>query len=202
MASQVISDDGKGMDLSTIKREQVESKLSFVGVLNFKNVLREETPNIIQHLEAGEVRCVMITGDNVLTGIRIAKESGMISPEKNVLACTVADDNDVWIWVDEDDKETALPSFDELKDPSSPHELAVNGAVWESMKHLEPHTASQLVEIIRVFGRCTPANKVSVVTSSVELGYITLMCGDGGKCYCTLNLRRRVSFSSCKLTML
>ena len=181
MASKVISPDGKGMDLSTLKREQVESELNFIGVINFKNVLREETPNVIQHLEAGEVRCVMITGDNVLTGIRIAKESGMISAEKKVLACTVVDDNEAWLWVDEDEKETTLPSFEELKNPSSPYELAVSGEVWESMKTLEPQTASQLVEIIRIFGRCTPAHKVSVVATSVNLGYITLMCGDGGK---------------------
>jgi cation-transporting ATPase 13A3/4/5 len=181
MASKVISANGNEVDLSTLKREQVESKLNFIGVINFKNVLREETPNVIQQLEAGEVRCVMITGDNVLTGIRIAKESGMISAEKKVLACTVVDDSEAWLWVDEDEKETVLPSFDELRDPSSPYELAVSGEVWESMKTLEPQTASQLVEIIRIFGRCTPAHKVSVVATSVSLGYITLMCGDGGK---------------------
>lgn len=181
MASKVLSKDGKGVDLSTLQREQVESKLNFIGVINFKNVLREDTPNVIQQLEAGEVRCVMITGDNVLTGIRIAKESGMISPEKKVLTCTVVDDQNTWLWVDEEELETTLPSFEELKNPSSPYELAVSGEVWESMQNLEPETASQLVEIIRVFGRCTPAHKVSVVATSVNLGYITLMCGDGGK---------------------
>jgi magnesium-transporting ATPase (P-type) len=143
----------------------------------------------------------MITGDNVLTGIRIAKESGMISPEKKVLACTVVDDNEAWLWVDEDEKETMLPSFDELKDPSCPYELAVSGEVWESMKTLEPETASQLVEIIRIFGRCTPAHKVSVVATSVNLGFITLMCGDGGKLLYFLSLARLASFLFGKLTM-
>jgi magnesium-transporting ATPase (P-type) len=32
---------------------------------------------------------------------------------------------------------------------------------------------------VRVFGRCTPTDKVAVVSTFVENGYVTLMCGDG-----------------------
>jgi len=38
----------------------------------------------------------------------------------------------------------------------------------------------QLVEHIRVYGRCTPNDKVSVVSALIDKGYITSMCGDGG----------------------
>jgi predicted P-type ATPase len=180
MASKLISSDGVGVDVNSIGREQVESGVSFVGVINFKNVMREETPNVIRHLEQGEVRCVMISGDNVLTATRIARESGIISPDKKVLTCTVVDENGVFLWLDEEDATIALPSLDELKLPSSRYELAVSGEVWGTMLESDPILASQLVEVIRVFGRCTPAHKVSVVTASIELGFITLMCGDGG----------------------
>jgi cation-transporting ATPase 13A3/4/5 len=38
----------------------------------------------------------------------------------------------------------------------------------------------ELVEHVKVYGRCTPNDKVSVVTALNEKGYITSMCGDGG----------------------
>jgi magnesium-transporting ATPase (P-type) len=44
------------------------------------NTIRDETADVIQELEGGEIRTIMITGDNVYTGITIAKESGMILP--------------------------------------------------------------------------------------------------------------------------
>jgi magnesium-transporting ATPase (P-type) len=37
-----------------------------------------------------------------------------------------------------------------------------------------------MAKYIRVYGRCTPFHKVSVVTTFVAMGHVTLMCGDGG----------------------
>ena len=36
------------------------------------------------------------------------------------------------------------------------------------------------MDLVRVYGRCTPYDKVSIVTAFNELGHITCMCGDGG----------------------
>ena len=176
MATKVL----RGVDVSQVAqltRDQVECDLEFVGVLDFKNILRDETPDVIRQLEAGDVQCIMVTGDSVLTGIRIAQESGMVKPGVTVLLCSQANAADGRLtWVDAaTDREMALPN--ELGIST---ELAVTGDVWETLRTNDPERAAELAPHIRVYGRCTPFHKVSVVSTFVDMGFVTLMCGDGG----------------------
>ena len=169
---------GTNENVSSISRDAVESGLDFVGVLNFKNVLRDETPAVIQELEAGEVRCAMITGDSVLTGVRIAKESGIIGPGLSTLVCTEFNDTTgTFRWLDDDDKEADLPSVDTLRSGLSGVTLAVSGDVWEALQKHRAEDVTAIANSIRVYGRCSPLHKVSVVTTFVDQGFITLMCG-------------------------
>jgi len=54
------------------------------------------------------------------------------------------------------------------------------GSAWNSLYENHRAQALQLVDRVTVFGRCTPKDKVTVVTAFNENGYITSMCGDGG----------------------
>jgi len=163
--------------IQEMSRGDIERDLGFLGVINFKNVLREETPGVIEQLEKGDVRCVIVTGDSVLTGIRIAKESGIISAGSQVLCSTQLDSDGRYpVWLDEDDNPAAMP----LNLTASNVELAISGSVWENLCNSDPQAADEWAEHIRVYGRCTPVNKVDVVARFVDRGFITLMCGDGG----------------------
>lgn len=175
MATKVIS---AGADLSQMPRGDVEKDLVFAGVVNFKNLIREETFDVICQLEAGEVRTVMVTGDSMLTGVCIARESGMIKVKQPLILGSEFDSNGEVLWVDESDAQVPFPSIDTIQ--ASNTELAVTGEVWQYLRQADPKMAADLAEHIRVYGRCTPYDKVSVVSTFVELGHITLMCGDGG----------------------
>lgn len=77
-------------DSATIVRDNVESNLQFLGFINFKNSLREETKDVIHELEEGDVRPIMVTGDSIFTGVCIAKESGIISPKSQGALLNIA----------------------------------------------------------------------------------------------------------------
>lgn len=67
--------------------------------------------------------------------------------------------------------------------PAVPHEdasLALTGEVWEHLLKSDPKSALEYAKRTGVFGRCTPNDKVSIVSTFVEIGDIVLMCGDGG----------------------
>jgi cation-transporting ATPase 13A3/4/5 len=166
------------VDLSKISRDEIEQNLSFVGVLNFNNVLRDETPATIRELQNGDVRLLMITGDSLLTGICIARECNMIQPDKSVLLGIKVDPSGVITWINECDEEVSLPSLDSLRE--SKVELAMTGEVWNALRVGSPKKVTGLAEYVRVVGRCTPFDKVSVISAFIELGHVTLMCGDGG----------------------
>jgi magnesium-transporting ATPase (P-type) len=140
-------------------------------------MMRDETPEVIRELADADVAMAMITGDNVLTGIYIAREAGMIKENRAVVLGRKVGLTEIeWIDVDNEAVVTT-PSTTSLAE--SGIELAVTGEAWGILRTTDPKYATVIAKHIRVFGRCNPVDKVSVVTSFVKSGFTTLMCGDG-----------------------
>lgn len=59
-------------------RTDVENGLEFVGFIIFENKLKPTTASVIKELLASNIRTVMVTGDNILTAISVARECGMM----------------------------------------------------------------------------------------------------------------------------
>ncbi len=164
-------------DVSNLVRSSLESDLIFMGVVNFKNSMRDETPDVIRHLAAGEVESIMVTGDSILTGIKIGRESGIFAAEDSVLVGSLSEDGTI-VWRNEAHESVDLPSVEAMK--ASGTKLAISGEAFALLLSTETSLASQLMDLIVVYGRCTPHDKVTVVSQFVQKGYITMMCGDGG----------------------
>jgi magnesium-transporting ATPase (P-type) len=58
--------------------------------------------------------------------------------------------------------------------------LAMTGEAWRRLLEHSPTQAMELGKKTLVFGRCTPLDKVSIVSTFVKYGDVTMMCGDGG----------------------
>jgi predicted P-type ATPase len=163
-------------DVSNLARDSIEDGLNFLGFVNFKNQLRTETADVLTELEVGDVKSVMVTGDNTFTGICIAREANMIKLDETVMFGKSIKSNGVISWVDEQGHGTELPSIIDLEKKNIV--LAVTGDVWNSLQ-----TRSDIIEMaefVRVFGRCTPNDKVSVIDFFVKKGLTCCMVGDGG----------------------
>jgi magnesium-transporting ATPase (P-type) len=170
-------------DVSSLTRDQVEKGLDFAGVLNFANQMREDTPDVIRQLSNANVQSIMLTGDNLFTGIHIARKAGIImasSTTQQVLLGVLSKDNTI-VWRDEDDVEREEPVIPKLKDDRDrTTELAMSGEAWQALLATNKEYAISLAPFVRVFGRCSPLDKVSVVDTFTHLGFTTMMCGDGG----------------------
>jgi cation-transporting ATPase 13A3/4/5 len=59
-------------------RSDVESDLDFVGFIIFENKLKPATSGVIKELLESNIKTVMVTGDNILTAISVARECGMV----------------------------------------------------------------------------------------------------------------------------
>ena len=166
--------------LSENSRDVVESDLIFLGLINFENKLKLDTAAMLVHLRRGDIRSVIVSGDHVMTCLHIARVSGMIHPSSEVLVAKEVGSDGVSIeWRDGRTGAVAkLPSVDELLQSGNTTELAVTGSVWRVL--MRQPRARELCHFIRIFGRCTPHDKVSVVSFFNQMGFITSMCGDGG----------------------
>ena len=69
-----------------MKREQAESGLRFLGLIIFENKLKPGTTPAIQALRAAHLVCRMITGDNPLTAVSVARECNLVSPAAHVFS--------------------------------------------------------------------------------------------------------------------
>lgn len=163
--------------IGDVTREQVECELDLVGCIDFCNIMREETPDVISQLAGGSITSTMVTGDSVLTGIRIALESGILRSDTGILVGKVGTSENVsWTSVDGTTKE--FPGLETVV--ASDMQIALSGSAWTALSEDNPKLAMGLAPFVRVFGRCTPQDKVSVVRFFVDQGFVTLMCGDGG----------------------
>lgn len=68
------------------KRNEVENNLLFVGFVYFENPLKEQTPSTLTILNNAKLRSVMVTGDNPLTSIEVAKKSNF-SLNETIVFC-------------------------------------------------------------------------------------------------------------------
>lgn len=68
--------------------EQAESGLRFLGLVIFENRLKPGTAPAIQQLRGAHLACRMITGDNPLTAVSVARECSLISQVAHVFAPT------------------------------------------------------------------------------------------------------------------
>lgn len=72
--------------VSFIPSEQAESELRFLGLIIFENRLKPGTTPAIQRLRGAHLACRMITGDNPLTAVSVARECSLISQAAHVFA--------------------------------------------------------------------------------------------------------------------
>jgi cation-transporting ATPase 13A3/4/5 len=63
------------------QREEVESDLTFLGFLLMENRVKPATIAVIEHLQQANIRSLMITGDNILTAVSVARSCKMITAE-------------------------------------------------------------------------------------------------------------------------
>ncbi|GMR37443.1 hypothetical protein PMAYCL1PPCAC_07638, partial [Pristionchus mayeri] len=69
-----------------VPREEVEHDLELLGVIVLENRIKPQTTGVIQQLSKADIRSIMVTGDNLLTATSVARESGILSPNKKVYA--------------------------------------------------------------------------------------------------------------------
>lgn len=68
-----------------ISRDKVESELEFLGFVILENRLKPNSEKVIQILNDAGIRTIMVTGDNILTAISVAKDCDMILEDQSII---------------------------------------------------------------------------------------------------------------------
>lgn len=166
--------------INEFKREQIECDLTFAGFLVLHCPLKDDAKKSVQMLNESSHRVVMITGDNPLTAVHVAREVEIVDRDVLILDAPEHDESgEKLIWRSVDDK-TNIPV-----DPTQPidtaildnKDLCVTGYALAKFKG-----RVGLRSILRytwVYARVSPKQKEEILTGLKDLGYHTLMAGDG-----------------------
>ncbi|KAF8820210.1 haloacid dehalogenase family hydrolase domain-containing protein [Cardiosporidium cionae] len=186
------------MDILRIHRDTVEKDLTFVGLILFKNDLKMDTAEVLDEMREGNIRNVMITGDNVYTACSIAKES-RLSCGKQIIYGDVEVTRGPVVWRYFPDKTVVSPiGLLQRAADISDVDLAITGPALNTLLHTPYESLAgkgeaigsflgvsgktdamrYLLPYMRIFSRMKPAQKVEVVKLHMERA-VTGMCGDG-----------------------
>jgi magnesium-transporting ATPase (P-type) len=165
-------------DIEGLQRFDVEKELSFCGFIQFQNAIKDEAPSVLRELKDGNIDISILTGDSVLTALAVARKCGLIAPNNTVIVGIKSDDLVLWKDVYSDEIIEA-EVFESLCKSEGKAVLAITGEAWTFLQKESPSKIHSIASHIRVFGRCKPGDKVSIVSYFVEYGRTTLMCGDG-----------------------
>ncbi|XP_070766289.1 polyamine-transporting ATPase 13A2 [Enoplosus armatus] len=175
-------------DFRTIERGEVEKDMQFLGFLMMKNLVKPESAEVINILRLAHLRSVMVTGDNILTAVNVAKSCGMMGSDEKVIFVNAtphtAQSTPTLRFSLEDGGTTAAQSSVEvithgLYQGGFGYHLAINGKSFAALCDHFPEYLPKVLLRATVFARMTPDQKTQLVKELQKLNYRVGMCGDG-----------------------
>ncbi|KMU88337.1 cation-transporting ATPase 4 [Coccidioides immitis H538.4] len=166
--------------INNLKREDVEANLHFAGFLVLQCPLKEDAVKALQMLNESSHRVVMITGDNPLTAVHVARQVEIVDRDTLILDAPEHDTSKTrLVWRSIDDK------FCVDVDPTKPldetilqtKDLCVTGYALEKFRGQKG--LRDLLRHTWVYARVSPKQKEDILLGMKDAGYTTLMCGDG-----------------------
>ncbi|KAF9730863.1 hypothetical protein PMIN04_008183 [Paraphaeosphaeria minitans] len=182
LAYKFLAQDAEwGMNrINDLKREQVECDLHFAGFLVLQCPLKDDAVQAVRMLNESSHRVVMITGDNPLTAVHVARQVEIVDRECLILDAPENDDSgEKLVWRSVDDKVNIPVDPTKPLDPEiiKSKDICVTG--YALSKFSDQQAWLQLLRYTWVYARVSPKQKEEILLGLKDCGYTTLMCGDG-----------------------
>ena len=117
--------------ISKVDRAECETDLNFLGLLVMQNQLKKRTEPILKELGEASIRSLMVTGDNLLTGIAVARDCAMLGPSAPVFIITI------------EKSENGAPTVKLTREGSIENLVKTGETVVEQMIQVDPTDSAQ-----------------------------------------------------------
>ncbi|KAF2261297.1 hypothetical protein CC78DRAFT_619529 [Lojkania enalia] len=166
--------------INDLKREAVECDLHFAGFLVLQCPLKDDAVQAVRMLNESSHRVVMITGDNPLTAVHVARQVDIVDRDCLILDAPEHDDSgEKLVWRSVDDKVNIPVDPTKALDSEilKTKDICVTGYALAKFK--DQQGWKQLLRYTWVYARVSPKQKEDILLGLKDCGYTTLMCGDG-----------------------
>ena len=166
--------------INNLKREDVEADLTFAGFLVLQCPLKDDAKSSVRMLNESSHRVVMITGDNALTAVHVARQVEIVDREVLILDGPEHDNSgEKLVWKSVDEKVNIPVDPSKSLDPKilRNNDLCITGYALSKYKNRD--ALKDLLRHTWVYARVSPKQKEEILIGLKDAGYTTLMCGDG-----------------------
>ena len=182
LAYKYLSNEGEiGQNrINNLKREEVEEELNFAGFLILQCPLKDDALKALRMLNESSHRTIMITGDNALTAVHVARQVEIVDRDVLILDAPENDESgENLVWRSVDDKISIPVDPRNAIDPQilKTKDLCLTG--YALMKYKNETALTQLLRHTWVYARVSPKQKEDILVGLKDMGFTTLMCGDG-----------------------
>lgn len=192
--------------LESNSMEVYENELEFLGLVVMRNMLKTSTVATIRTLNEANIRSVMVTGDNLLTALSVARECAIIQSDEDTIILETSQVPDsqlrpVISYKLYDQTEQAAKNGTSYSLGMGPNEryvpllempvllvklysllrykLAMTGQTFKVIREHYPELISQVMVRGAIYARMAPEQKQQLVEMLQTVGYYVGMCGDG-----------------------
>ncbi|XP_063173682.1 polyamine-transporting ATPase 13A2 [Candoia aspera] len=173
-------------EAQNVTRDHMEKDMIFLGLLVLKNVLKPETAPVIHVLRSAGIRTIMVTGDNMLTAVNVARSCQMLEAQERVVFVNAASPScgklAALTFIPSDapaehveDAHQQGSSFQEQQACS----FALNGKSFAVLCECFPDLLPKILVQTTIFAQMLPDQKTRLVEHLQNLNYCVAMCGDG-----------------------
>uniref|UniRef100_A0A3P8T5U2 Polyamine-transporting ATPase 13A3 n=1 Tax=Amphiprion percula TaxID=161767 RepID=A0A3P8T5U2_AMPPE len=172
--------------VQNLSRDVLETNMEFLGLIIMQNKIKEETAGVLCELRHANIRTLMVTGDNMLTAISVARDCGMVLPHEKVIIADALPPKDfhpasiTWHYTEaptQSGKDNQVKP--QISQPEQSYHFAVSGRAFAVITEHFPQLVQKLVLKATVFARMAPDQKTQLVEVLQGIDYIVGMCGDG-----------------------
>ncbi|KAL5614186.1 hypothetical protein BROUX41_000025 [Berkeleyomyces rouxiae] len=183
-----------------LRRNEVESDLEFLGFIIFENRLKPSTKDVLVELRKANIGTVMVTGDNILTAISVARECTLLDETSHCFVPRFIEggkgDRDAILqWESLKNPDLRLdpktllpepiPAFVDVSLPNDisslqSYSIAVSGDAFRWVIDFgSPQVLEHMLVRGKVFARMSPDEKHELVEKLQSIDYMCGFCGDG-----------------------
>ncbi|CAG9322100.1 unnamed protein product [Blepharisma stoltei] len=150
---------------------EIENDLIFLGLILLQNELKPDSTDVIGTLQSARVRCVMSTGDAILTGSAVGKLCGIIPGDSPVFLGDINGEHIVW-----EDEEGDPKDWTDITGICC---LSITGNLLEFLIYSSHPSLPYVLSKGAVFGRMSPQQKIMLVEQMQKDDTLVAMVGDG-----------------------
>ncbi|XP_019958091.2 polyamine-transporting ATPase 13A3-like isoform X1 [Paralichthys olivaceus] len=182
--------------VQSLSRDLIETNMEFLGLIIMQNKIKQETAGVLHELRQANIRTLMVTGDNMLTAISVARDCGMVRAHEQVIIADAVPPKDLnpatimWHYTEnpaqtaKDNQSVEINLEEKAFDKRQPlqeqsYHFAVSGKAFAVITEHFPQLVQKLILGATVFARMAPDQKTQLVEILQSIDYTVGMCGDG-----------------------